>query len=120
MKRILIADPDSASRKALSLLLTKKLGLLDILEAGDSETLIRTLADCPLDILLLDWKLYGAPAPETCSLLLKAYPGLKIVLLSIDVDDWLAAQVVGAGFIHKGSTPGDVLAILKPLLSSHE
>ncbi len=118
MKRILIADPDSASRKALSLLLIKKLGLHDICEAGDSETLIRTLADCPPDILLLDWRLYGAPAPETCSLLLKAYPGLNIVLLSVDADDCLAAVSVGAGFIHKGSAPGEVLTVLEPLLSS--
>jgi DNA-binding NarL/FixJ family response regulator len=120
MKRILIADPDSASRKALSLLLTQKLGLYDIREAGDTETLIRTLADCPLDILLLDWELYGAPAPETCHLLLKAYPGLKIVLLSVDADDCQAARGVGAGFIHKGSAPGEVLAALEPLLSSQE
>jgi DNA-binding NarL/FixJ family response regulator len=120
MKRILIADPDLASRKALSLLLTKKLGLYDIHEAGDTETLIRTLADCPPDIFLLDWRLYGAPAPETCDLLLKAYPGLKIVLLSVDADDCKAALNVGAGFIHKGSAPREVVTALEPLLSSEE
>jgi DNA-binding NarL/FixJ family response regulator len=117
MNRILIADPDSASRKAMSLLLTKKLSLHDIREAGDSDTLIRTLADYTPDILLLDWQLSGAPAPETCSLLLKAYPGLKIVLLSVDADDCNAALGVGAGFIHKGSAPGEVLTALEPLLS---
>ena len=120
MTRILIADPNSASRQALSLLLNKKLGIQDIQEAGDTETLIKTLADCPLDILLLDWRLYGAPAPETCRLLLKAYPGLKIVLLSVDAEDNLAALSAGAGFVHKGSPPGEVLAVLEPLISSAE
>ena len=120
MTRILIADPNSASRQALSLLLDKKLGIQDVLEAGDSETLIKTLADHPLDILLLDWRLYGAPAPETCRLLLKAYPGLKIVLLSVDADDCQAAVSAGAGFVHKGSAPLELLAVLKPLIRSEQ
>ncbi len=120
MTRILIADPNLTSRQALSLLLRKKLGILDILEAGDTETLIKTLTDCPLDILLLDWRLYGAPAPETCRLLLKAYPGLKIVLLSVDADDNQAALSAGAGFVHKGSAPGELLAVLEPLLNTEE
>jgi DNA-binding NarL/FixJ family response regulator len=118
MKQILIADPDPASRQALNLLLTKKLGVTGVREAGDSETLIKTLEEYPLDILLLDWKLYGAPAPETCRLLLRAYPGLKIILLSVNAEDCQAAQAVGAGFIHKGSSPATVLAVLEPWLSS--
>jgi DNA-binding NarL/FixJ family response regulator len=120
MIRILIADPDSASRQALSLLINKRLGIQEIYEAGDSEILIKTLADHPLDILLLDWRLYGAPAPETCRLLLKAYPGLKIVLLSVDAYDCQSAPNAGAGFVHKGSAPGEVLAVLEPLISSGE
>ncbi len=120
MTRILIADPNSASRQALSLLLNKKLGIQDIHEAGDTETLIKTLEDQSLDILLLDWRLYGAPALETCRLLLKAYPGLKIVMLSLDADDNQAALSVGAGFVHKGSAPGEVLAVLEPLINTGE
>ena len=69
MIRILIADPDSATRKALILLLQRKLGTQSIFEVKDVETLIRTLADTPPDVLLLDWRLYGSPAPETCRLL---------------------------------------------------
>lgn len=118
MKHILIADPDPASRKAFNLLLTKKLGITGIHEAGDSGTLIKTLEEYPPDILLLDWRMYGAPAPETCRLLLKAYPGLKIILLSVDAEDSQAAEAAGAQFIHKGSNPADVLAVLGPWLAS--
>ena len=64
MIRILIADPDSATRKALILLLQRKLGTNYIYEVRDVESLIRTLADTPPDVLLLDWRLYGSPAPE--------------------------------------------------------
>jgi DNA-binding response OmpR family regulator len=85
----------------------------------DVETLIRTLADSSPDLLLLDWKLYGSPAPETCRLLQKAYPDLKIVLLSVDSSDEAAARSAGADFIYKGAAPDELIAVLKPLLTIH-
>ena len=116
MIRILIADPDSATRKALILLLERKLGTNSMIEVKDVETLIRTLADTPPEVLLLDWRLYGSPAPETCRLLRKAYPHLRIVLLSVDAQDAAAAKEAGAGFIHKGASPDELIATLTPLL----
>src|ERR1044071_2574417 len=96
MIRIIIADPDSATRKALTLLLRRKLGTNEMIEVDGVETLIRTLADAPPDLLLLDWRLYGSPAPETCRLLQRAYPRLKIILLSVDANDATAAKEAGA------------------------
>jgi two-component system, NarL family, nitrate/nitrite response regulator NarL len=116
MIRILIADPDSATRKALILLLQRKLGTNCIYEVKDVETLIRTLADTPPDVLLLDWRLYGSPAPETCRLLRRAYPHLRIALLSVDANDAAAAKEAGADFIHKGASPDELIATLTPLL----
>ena len=116
MIRILIADPDSATRKALILLLEHKLGSNCTTEVKDVETLIRALANAPPDLLLLDWRLYGSPAPETCRLLRKAYPQLKIVLLSVDADDAAAAREAGADFVHKGASPDELIATLTQLL----
>ena len=116
MIRILIADPDSATRKALILLMQRKLGSSCISEVKDVETLIRSLADTPPDLLMLDWRLYGSPATETCRLLRKAYPDLRIVLLSVDANDATAAKEAGADFIHKGASPDELIATLTPLL----
>lgn len=116
MIRILIADPDSATRKALALLLRRKLGMVEIIEVDSVETLIRVLADTPPDLVMLDWRLYGSPAPETCRLLQRAYPDLKIVLLSVDADDAIAAKEAGAAFIYKGASPDELIATLTPLL----
>ena len=116
MIRILIADPDSATRKALILLMQRKLGNHCLTEVKDVETLIRSLADTPPDLLLLDWRLYGSPATETCRLLRKAYPHLKIVLLSLDANDATAAKQAGADFIYKGASPDELIATLTPLL----
>jgi DNA-binding NarL/FixJ family response regulator len=112
MIRVLIADPDPATRKALTLVLRRKLRTNVIVEVGDVETLIRALADVSPDLLLLDWRLYGSPAPETCRLLQKAYPRLKIVLLSVDANDEAAAREAGANFIHKGASPDEWIATL--------
>lgn len=116
MIRIIIADPDPATRKALILLLRRRMGTNGILEVSDVETLIRTLAEGSPDLLLLDWRLYGSPAPETCRLLRKAYPHLSIVLLSVNADDEAAAREAGADFIHKGAPPDELIATLTPLL----
>ena len=113
---IIVADPDSATRKALTLLLRRKLGMNNIIEVQDVETLIRALADTPPELLLLDWRLYGSPAPDTCRLLQKAYPHLKIIILSVDVRDEAAAINAGAGFIYKGASPDELIATLTPLL----
>ncbi len=116
MIHTIIADPDSATRKALSLLLQRKFGEYKFMEVDTVETLIRTLADTPPDLLLLDWRLYGSPAPETCRLLQRAYPQLKIILLSVDANDAIAAKDAGAAFIHKGASPDELIATLTPLL----
>lgn len=120
MIRILIADPDSATRKALTLLLRRKLGEDEIIEADGVETLIRALADTPPDLLLLDWRLYGSPALETCRLLQRAYPQLKIILLSVDAGDGYAARSAGASFVHKGASPDELIATLMPLLRKED
>jgi DNA-binding NarL/FixJ family response regulator len=116
MIRILIADPNSPTRKALNLLLRRKLGTDDIVEVENMEALIRTLADTPPDLILLDWQLHGSPAADTCRLLRKAYPELKIALLSVDAGDATAAREAGAEFIHKGASPDELIATLTPLL----
>ena len=116
MIRIIIADPDHATRKALTLLLRRKMGTNGIVEVGDLETLIRALASESPDLLLLDWKLYGSPAPDTCRLLQKAYPRLKIILLSVNAEDEAAAKEAGADFIHKGAPPDELIATLTSLL----
>jgi len=116
MIRIVIADPDPATRKALTLLLRRKMGTNSIVHVGDVETLIHTLAKDSPDLLLLDWRLYGSPATDTCRLLQKAYPGLKIILLSVNAEDEAAAKEAGADFIHKGVLPDELIATLTPLL----
>jgi DNA-binding NarL/FixJ family response regulator len=117
MMRILIADSDSATRKALASLLRHRLDTNTIIEVGNIEALIYQLANMPPDLLILDWRLHGSPAPETSKLVQKAYPLLRVILLSVDANDATAAKEAGAIFIHKGASPDELISVLKPLLS---
>ena len=116
MIHVLIADADPAARKALSLLLRRKLCMEDIYEVADVESLIRVLANTMPALLLLDGKLYGSTPLETCRLLQKAFPQLKIVLLSLDADDEKIAKSEGLDFIHKGAAPDTTILRLTSLL----
>lgn len=119
MKRILIADPDAAFRKALALLIAQKLDIRHIDEAADAGALIQKLADIRPDLLLLSWSLHGVPGPETCILLLNTYPDLRVVLLSLDPGDAAEAHVAGAEFICKSSPPEETLKVLQEMLEEH-
>ena len=120
MKRIMIADPDPAFRKAIALLISRKLGIQNIDEAADTGTLIQKLADSLPDLVLLNWSIHGAPGPETCILLRNTYPNLKVILLSLNPEDAPIAHRVGAEFIHKGASPEETLGTLKSVLIEGE
>jgi len=111
MIRIIIAESDSTKRRALALLLQQKMAS-HIIEVQDVETLIRALVETPPDLLLLDWNLYGSPAPELHRLLQKAYPNLKVVLLNVDANDQFTATGAGADFVSKDTPLEDLIAAL--------
>ena len=90
-----------------------------VLEAGDVETLIRSLAESSPGLLLLNWSLYSEPVLETFQLLLKTYPALKVILLSANAADQAAAEKIEASFVHKGSAPEKLLATLASLLEGY-
>jgi DNA-binding NarL/FixJ family response regulator len=120
MKRILIADPDPAFRKALALLIGRRLDIRHIDEAADTGTLIQKLAQNQPDLLLLNWSIHGVSGPEICFLLRNTYPGLKVVLLSLNPEDASAAHTVGAEFICKSASPEDSLVVLTSILSEEK
>ncbi len=112
MKRILIADPDPAFRKALATLIMRRLETQSIAEAADTGTMIHILEKEPADVLLLNWSMHGVSGTAVCVLLRNTYPDLKIILLSPNPEDEPAARSAGAGFICKGASPEETLKIL--------
>lgn len=116
MTRILIADPNSASRKALALLLTRKLGVEIIIEATDADSLLALVKTTTPDVLLLDENLPGLNFLEACRQLRENFPSLKIVLLSLDESAHQKAAFCCVEFIHKGACMDETLSRLQTIL----
>jgi DNA-binding NarL/FixJ family response regulator len=120
MISILIADPDGAARRGLALLLKHRFGIEAVREAANMEALICALSEHPADVLLLNWRLNGVPALETCALLRRAYPDIKICLLSSDASDAEVATRARVAFVHKGAPPEELIAAVSGLLATFE
>jgi DNA-binding NarL/FixJ family response regulator len=120
MIRTLVADSDPSARKALVSLLQRKVDPNIIFEAGNAESIILQLVDLMPDLLILDWRMHGCPEPEFSKLVSKAYPHIKIILLSVDANDAAAAKEAGVSFIHKGASPDELIATLSPFLADRK
>jgi DNA-binding NarL/FixJ family response regulator len=117
MTRILLADSDPIARKALTLLLNRKLGLTEIFYAADLQLLESQLAACRPDVLLVEASMLGRPGGVSCRWLRQNYPALRLALLSINPEDALCAAELGAVFIDKSSNGERVLEQVRSLLA---
>lgn len=118
--RVLLADPDAATRSALALLFKSKLDLPSITEATDGDALAFALAQCVPDLLLLDWSLPGRPRTKALLELKLAHPQLRLVILSVDAAVAAKAEALGAVFIHKGSAAEQALGQLRKLVAPEQ
>jgi DNA-binding NarL/FixJ family response regulator len=115
--RVMIADSDRASRKALILLLTRKLGVDAVCEAEDAEALLGNMGSFSPDLILIDEALPGLVIPDTCAELREVSPRIQIALLSVDELAVFKAGLVGASFIHKGGPMSETLSCLRELIA---
>jgi DNA-binding NarL/FixJ family response regulator len=113
MTRVLIADPNPTSRRALALLLTHKLGVDVICNADHTDALIPQILDCQPDLILLADDLPGLDFPQTCLQLREKFPTLSIVLLSVDETIQKRAANCKIPFIHKAASLDETLFRLK-------
>jgi DNA-binding NarL/FixJ family response regulator len=116
MTRILIADPDINTRKALALLLKHKMGVDAICEADDAASLARLVNSfCP-DILLLSDALPGIAIQDACPQLRKIVPSLWVALLSVRESAVETARLNHMEFIHKGASLEQTLNQLSEMI----
>jgi two-component system, NarL family, invasion response regulator UvrY len=120
MPKILIADSDPVFRKALALLIIRRLKIIHIDEAADTGTLLQKLAENRPDLLILNWSIHGVAGPAVCVLARNTYPELKVILLSPNPEDETEARSVGAIFMCKGASPEDTLKTLGSVLQTGE
>jgi DNA-binding response OmpR family regulator len=101
-------------------LLNCKLGITEICETSDGDSLVFQLNRFKPDLLILDWSLPHRPASQTYRPWQESTPPLQMIVLSVKADDAAQAKALGAAFIHKASPAEEVLAQLEKLLKTHK
>lgn len=118
--KILIVDDHALFRAGLRLILGRLAAPGQLLEAGHAEEgLALGQAHAPLDLILLDLQLPGLAGPDCVRRFRQAFPDCPIALLSGSDEQQLIQDGLAAGargFIHKSSTPGDMLHVIRDLL----
>lgn len=113
--RILVIDDHALFREGLRLMLRRLGPDVSVLEAGScTEGLAQSAVD--VDLILLDLQLPGGNGAGSVALFRERWPEADIIILSGTDDAQLVstAQAAGArGFIHKSSTPDQMLQALR-------
>jgi two-component system, NarL family, response regulator DegU len=104
--KIAIADDHKLFRQGLGQILGRNENYAVVLEAASGEELMENVAAAMPDVILLDLFMKGMDGKETAGLLLKQYPQLKIIILSMNYSPEHILQLMRVG-VH-GYLPKDI------------
>jgi DNA-binding NarL/FixJ family response regulator len=104
MIRVLIADPDASTRRALALWLTYRFGIDPIQQLADGNCLEESLSVSVPDLILMDWSIPHRPRGEFYERLVAENPLLRWIILSVDPDVSAQACFPNMTFFAKSSS----------------
>lgn len=91
----------------------------DILEAENGKDLLRVLKDHPLDVVLLDINMPVMGGEEAAAILLKRYPEIKIVVLTINDSPAKILELMNIGvhgYLLKDCEPTEVVTAIEAVV----
>jgi two-component system, NarL family, response regulator DegU len=104
--KIAIADDHKLFRQGLGQILSRNENCLIVLEAASGEELLEEIGSAAPDVVLLDLFMKGMDGKEVAGLLLKQYPNVKIIILSMNYSPEHILQLMRVG-VH-GYLPKDI------------
>ncbi|MBI5095247.1 MAG: response regulator transcription factor [Candidatus Hydrogenedentes bacterium] len=114
--KIAIADDHAVFRSGLRALLEKEADFDVIGEAGSGEETLKMLESRDSDILILDINMPGLSGSKLAERVLKKYPRLAIVILTMHEDEHYLQELFRTGvrgYVLKKSTGTDLLQALR-------
>lgn len=88
-------------------------------EVADGDSLLHTLATAPVDVVLLDVTMPGAPFPTLLRDLKTRYPRVRVLVLSMQPEDQFAARALrdgAAGYLSKDRSPQELIAAVRMIV----
>ena len=119
MQNILIADDHSIVRAGLKLLISSSIQNVTTDEAEDGEAVIGKMKSAPFDLLILDINMPHTESFSLTTYLLKEYPGLKIIIFTMNQELFFAKRFlkIGAhGYLNKYSKESEIKYAIQKVL----
>ncbi len=116
MIKILIVEDHALIRTALTLLLTDIPGFKVMGETGTGEEAVRLAKELTPDVVLMDVQLPGMDGLETTNKMLRHDPDIKILILTIHLDEPYPSRLLqagAAGYITKGCTTDEMIRAIR-------
>ena len=116
MIRVLLVDDHPLVRTGLRHLFAQQPDLRIVGEASDTQALLELLVDTPADVLVLDRRMPGLDVLATLPLLRAQYPGLRILVFSLETSLAAVAALFAAGatgYLNKAAPPEELLVALR-------
>ncbi|MGE5397737.1 MAG: response regulator [Chitinophagales bacterium] len=130
--RVLLADDHKLVRAGIRSLLESLKGIEVVAEADDAAQTLELAGNKEVDIILMDIAMHGMNGLEAAARVIKEHPGLKIIILSMYVNEeyvWQALRTGASGYLLKDAVPvelelaiksvADGLTYLSPAVSDH-
>jgi DNA-binding NarL/FixJ family response regulator len=119
--RLLIVDDQRRTRQSLRALLSTEFPLIKLLEAENGVEALNRAEDWLPDIVLLDVRMPDVDGIEVTRLMKRQRPEVKVIVLSISAEYYVASLEAGAdAFMSKGEPPERLLAVLNEKVSQLE
>lgn len=116
MINILIADDHAIVRRGLKLLLLEEYPSAEIGEAGDSESLIKSVIQKQWDVVICDISMPGRSGLDALSQIKQIAPKLPVLIMSMYPEDQYALRVLkagAAGYIGKETIHDDIVRAIQ-------
>ncbi len=116
MIRVLLVDDHELVRTGIRRLLNDTIGIKVYHEVESGEAAIEAVAHERPDVVLMDVSMPGMGGLEATRRLARAYPGVKVIILTVHTDDPFPSQLLKAGavgYLSKGCSVQEMVTAIR-------
>lgn len=116
MIRVLVVDDHDLVRTGISRMLADVDGLQVIGQADSGETAIRKARELKPDVVLMDVKMPGIGGLEATRKLLRSYPDIKVIAVTVCEEDPFPTRLLqagAAGYLTKGAALEEMIQAIR-------
>jgi len=119
--KVYVADDHNVVRKGMTTLLSTFPRVCEVQEAENGKKLIELVNDGTPDAVVLDVEMPGLGGIETAAYLIKHFPSIKILILTMHTEDGFVRKLMDMGvhgFLSKSSQPNELERALYSIIDN--